>query len=1044
MYARSQFLIVGFLFILVAGIVCPAQSLPKPETEILADREFEAAMAARSEAIGNAWSANWDAVVVTYRSAIEKFSRARELYRQAGNRKREGESWSRIAELQNVIGERERSLRSHEEAIRVFLAAGEIYQAGRQNTGIGDIYFKARDYHKAIHYYNLALISARDAKDASAESMNLTMIGNCHARLFNRPEAMRHWEQSVKVDEAAGNFLHQGTTLELMGEAYGDAGDRQKALNYYWQAWTSYGKQPDEFARRKASELTYTIVVELAAMGNTHRALEVLKAGVDFDRQFGMKSRQAEKSELFGILYRNLGQPQTALRHLEDALSIYRGSINPRGEASVLLVMSSVQSDNLASPAKGLELAEMALKIVKQLGDVEGQASALSKLGDIVSRIPERKGEEVEFKKQALALYRSTNDSTAVAHLLQDLGIAYRTVDSDKSVQYLNEALMMYATLGLATKLDGPLYWLQRVWLVKGNPKLAVAFGKQGIWALQSQRKNISGFDVESQRGYLRSVERNYRSLASLLLDQKRLDEAHQTLTIFKDQQALDVSENPDEKKIERLSFTPRESRLWTTYVNIANDIMNARQQVESVRVSLGGRVPNADEAQKLGTAEDVLRSKWQKYFDFINGVPQDFAGWATGDDEINGIAEANSIRRTIADVSTQTGQATAAVYQLVTGDGIDFLVVTQEGMKHVRIKDAGIDRKARVLWGLLQTDRYDPRPLGKELFDTVFKPIEKELPADTKTILWSLDGNLRYVPMGVLYDGKRYLVERYNHVTFTRADGDRLTRPISANWNAAAFGSSRAHTVESIGEKVSFSALPGVANELSTLFADRTKPVMKGDVLLDDAFTRDAMLKKLSAKRPVVHIASHFSFRPGDDARSFLLLGDGTAFTLADMKKQKDMFAGVELLTLSACNTAAQQANANGREVDAFFELAQRLGAQSVLATLWPVADNSTPWLMREFYDLKVNKKQNKAEALRNAQLALLNGTARATRSRTRADASQVKIVLADETGKLNDSRGEVFVIEKKDAPPYRSDPKRPFAHPFYWSPFVLIGNWR
>ena len=94
-------------------------------------------------------------------------------------------------------------------------------------------------------------------------------------------------------------------------------------------------------------------------------------------------------------------------------------------------------------------------------------------------------------------------------------------------------------------------------------------------------------------------------------------------------------------------------------------------------------------------------------------------------------------------------------------------------------------------------------------------------------------------------------------------------------------------------------------------------------------------------------------------------------------MKQQTDLFSGVELLTLSACNTAAQQAGANGREIDGFAELAQRFGG-AVMATLWPVSDNSTPWLMREFYQTRENGGGlTKAEAFRRAQLALLNGTA-------------------------------------------------------------------
>jgi CHAT domain-containing protein len=67
-------------------------------------------------------------------------------------------------------------------------------------------------------------------------------------------------------------------------------------------------------------------------------------------------------------------------------------------------------------------------------------------------------------------------------------------------------------------------------------------------------------------------------------------------------------------------------------------------------------------------------------------------------------------------------------------------------------------------------------------------------------------------------------------------------------------------------------------------------------------------------ARKPVIHIASHFSFRPGEDDASFLLLGNGETFSLADFKQEAGLFNGVELLALSACGTAAQQANAFGR----------------------------------------------------------------------------------------------------------------------------------
>jgi len=169
---------------------------------------------------------------------------------------------------------------------------------------------------------------------------------------------------------------------------------------------------------------------------------------------------------------------------------------------------------------------------------------------------------------------------------------------------------------------------------------------------------------------------------------------------------------------------------------------------------------------------------------------------------------------------------------------------------------------------------------------------------------------------------------------------------------------------------------------------------------------------------------------------------------TLEEMKAQTDLFAGVELLTLSACNTAAQQAGANGREIDGFAELAQRLGAGSVMATLWPVADNSTPWLMREFYQSRQSGKGlTKAEAFRRAQVALLNGTAQTKPLPVaqKGPSSSVPIVIERDGYKRGaGTRADVVYVAAKDAPAFRRDPGKPFSHPYYWAPFILIGNWR
>jgi CHAT domain-containing protein len=90
------------------------------------------------------------------------------------------------------------------------------------------------------------------------------------------------------------------------------------------------------------------------------------------------------------------------------------------------------------------------------------------------------------------------------------------------------------------------------------------------------------------------------------------------------------------------------------------------------------------------------------------------------------------------------------------------------------------------------------------------------------------------------------------------------------------------------------------------------------------------------------------------------------------------------------------------------------------VLATLWDVNDASTSRLMSDFYSrwLK-NPADGKAEALRQAQLALLKGP---------------------EASQGGQSKRGFETVEEPAATPHEGG----YSHPFYWAPFVLIGNFQ
>jgi CHAT domain-containing protein len=978
-------------------------------------------------------------ISIELREAIDKFAAAKEIYRKTGNRKSEGICLSEIGSIYSRLDEDQKAFESYLQAVAVFREIKDRDQESFALGNLGNAYFRAQSYAKAIEAHQGTLAIAKETGDKNTQALALKEIGKSFLHSADLRKALGFFKSALVLFQELGEKGDEAEVLTRIAGTHLILGDKGAAKEWLER---SLDFQKKNNFRYMEGEVLGFFGHLYSSLNEKQKALEYYENELSILIELKDVAGAAGLRKQIAGIYLELGQTEKAVSLLREALATYRILNRRSGIASTLRELAEIlgEDPNGAEAAKNY-LTE-AFDLAKQINYKSEQAAILLQLGILYSHAFKDEKQALKYKNESLALYEAIGAISSTANGLYHIGLSYWTSNSvDRAFAYFSIAYALARYTGDLHAEARVLIWLQNSAFAVGGPRLTVLYGKKAVNTFQLRRSKATRFDKESQKTYLRSFEVVYRRLAEQLLDQDRVSEAHQVLQSFKDQQFYDIQNDaPGEPALVELNSDEKDfaqgnekaSDSWAkTYVKYL-----------TLKQSVGDRIPTAEEKERDRENTAAL------------SVAENELGQSLRDPRAAVAAEAKpittrdtlQIQATLKKLGQQLSDQPVVVYQYVGNDAYYSLVITPTEIKKVASPSNfyATNATAQKFWALLQSDKYDPRPAGKELYDIVFEPIEKELPPGTKTIIWSLDGNLRYVPMAALYDGKQYLVERFNHVTFTRADGDRLSKDVSPVWTAAAFGSSKRHNVEVAGTSTSFSALPGVESELNSIFGAKRARIVAGDVLVDVAFTREKLISTLKMKRPVVHIASHFSFRPGDEEGSFLLLGDGTAFTLADMKTHKDLFAGVELLTLSACNTAAQQADANGREVDAFFELAQRLGAQSVLATLWPVADNSTPWLMREFYDLKVNKNQNKAEALRNAQIALLNGSARTARSRTRADASQVKIVVSDETRKPTGTRAETFVIEKKDAKPFRADPARPFAHPFYWSPFVLIGNWR
>ena len=269
----------------------------------------------------------------------------------------------------------------------------------------------------------------------------------------------------------------------------------------------------------------------------------------------------------------------------------------------------------------------------------------------------------------------------------------------------------------------------------------------------------------------------------------------------------------------------------------------------------------------------------------------------------------------------------------------------------------------------------------AQQLYDWLIRPIETDLAtADVDVLVFVLDSALRNVPMSVLHDGNQYLIERYP-VALT--PGLQLIDPEPlAKRDVRALVAGLSDSVEG------YPALPNVSAEIEAIQAQ-----VPSEVLLNQSFIEPNFASKLTTgKGSVVHLATHGEFS-SELEDTFVLAWDGplNANQLSALLQSGEISRDetVELLILSACETAA----GDDRAALGLAGVAIRSGARSTLATLWLVDDQGTSELMSSLYSELTSTNLSKAEILQRAQLKLLNN--------------------------------------------------EEYQHPYFWAPFVLIGNW-
>ena len=972
------------------------------------------------------------------------------------------------------------------------LEAGAIAKFISQYTDLAKQYNSAKEYQKAIEVANKGWEIAKKNQVPRLGIQVLMELFPAYENLSNYDKIIEVTQESLKITRNSKitqkeaellktllkfqgnkysleefNKMYDLAILYMLAKVYDITGEDKKAITYAEQVLTLARETKNNEAEANAlltlassySSLAFTAEEYQKSMGFAQQALKIARnikskeleaealneiAGIYSNLDEYQKAVETAKASLklaeeikdtakimqakltLAMTYLSLGEYDKFNQYSEEALTTARQiKEHPVFDAVALLFVmlnQFIQGDY----QKTIDLAQEGLSISKNIG-----FSNYVKKFDVINLLFTGAGyaglqdyeQAISYSQKSLELSRKINDRNLELYGLIFSGSFYKSAgQKQQAISSYRQALALASKTKIAIHGTYANIGIARVYRDLNQPNIAIAYYKKAINSFEEVRSNIKGLPKGIEESFLKSIQfidRSkltdiYRELAELLISQGRQAEAQQVLDLLKIQEIHDFAKDKkDGTKKPQVPLNDAEEKITTKSESI---IALSRRISECDRT-------NCKEKSQLYDRRDVLITKFNKDLeeiekeirDRISNDPNTFRPDSPKAGDI---------------VKSQPG--TVMIYPLVMEDKLWLLMYSGNAAKKfdVKVSRNELGKTVKEFRRLMEEcekrlcgadDIAKIKPVSQKLYNWLIKPLEGELQQNkVKNLVFALDRVTRYVPMSALYDGKQYLIENYTIYNVLSAEltdtEDRLPTKIE-NTNVLAMGVS-----DAVG---GFSALNNVPQEVDSIVrsSKTDKGVYPGKEYLNQSFDYKTLRDNLTGKN-ILHLATHGKFIPDSKKASYLLLGNGDKLAIPQIQNLVGL-SDIHLVVLSACQTALASKRQDGVEIASLAYSFINRGAKSVIASLWQVEDKSTSELMQRFYtniaDNKPNQTITKAEAMRLAQLKLLHG----------------KEFTIDDIR----NRG-IKVQPKDDNQPRTFQQDSGYSHPYYWSPFVLIGN--
>jgi CHAT domain-containing protein/tetratricopeptide (TPR) repeat protein len=902
--------------------------------------------------------------------ALKYYNQALPILRKVNDRVGEATTLSSIGAIYSAIGPLQKAIEYFNQALPIFREIKDRKQEATLLVLISAFYIATSQPEKALEYFNQALPIFRETKDRRKEATMLGSIGRLYSTMSQPQKALKYYSQALLIFRETKDRKQEAATLGSIGAIYSDIGQQEKELEYYNQALLIFRETKD---RKQEAATLGSIGAIYSNIGQPRKALEYYNQALPILRE--VKDRDGEATTLVGIgrIYNMMGQVQKALENYTESLSIIRETKDRNGEdlpfahklnSSLPLIQIGAIYSNIGQPRKALEYLNQALPIAKESKIKIVEAVILLLSGENYQSIGQPQ-KALEYYTQVLSIFKESKLQTVESDVLKKLAVLERSRgDLQAALNHIESAIKIIETI--------------RAEIVIQEFRTSFFASKQDYYELYidvlmqlHKQQPSKGFDVIA----LQVSERaRARSLLDLLKESK-----------------ADIRQGVDPKLLEQ------EKNLQVQF--------NA---LEKRRIELYSKTPTKSQITDFEREYDALLSQSQ---DLATQIRSDSPRYA---------ALTQPKPFTLVELKQQVLDNNTVLLEYFVGAERSYLwAVTQAGITSYELpKQTELEAATQKFLELVRNPNAKLAEItqaGKPLTKILLGPIAKQL--GQKRLLIVSNGSLQYLPFAALPDPANAQPLLVNHEivnlpsastlatlrqelngrkpaaktvavfadpVFSATD-DRVSNSkkslTSQNKppqnNLSDRPSSPATPIRSVLQDtgINFGRLGNTRKEAEDIL--KLLPAHTRTQSFDFAADRANVLNSDLSQYRIIHFATHGVLNTTRPELSSVVLSlvDPQGRPQNGFLRLNDIFnlnLPAELVVLSACQTGLGQ-NIRGEGLIGLTRGFMYAGAPRVLVSLWSVNDESTAVLMKDFYQIMLEKNLPPAAALRAAQLEML-----------------------------------------------------------------------